>query len=130
MATDYGTDVAAIDDLPDPEALVSDEMNVAYALARRLLTPAGAYEEIGDPDIYDSIDLRDYLGKRISETARADLEAAANRVLAEDPRVATVTATVTFAAGVLSVRVVGDGSDGPFSFVATVNLLTGDVAVS
>lgn len=128
-ATDYGVDVAALDDLPDPEVLASGELNVAYALGRRLLQPAGALEEIGDTAPYDSLDLRDWLGKRMSEADRADLEAQVVHVLSQDERVLTVAATVTLTAGAgttrkITVAVEVEGTDGPFSFVLSVDGVT------
>lgn len=122
--TDYGTDVRALDDLPDPDALVSGDLNVAYALGRRLLQPTGVLLEIGDEEPYDSLDLREYLGKRLSPQEVRDLEAACERVLAQEERVETVSASVTFVAGAIAVSVSGEGSEGPFDLVLTVDNVT------
>jgi hypothetical protein len=127
MATDLGTDVAAASDWPDPEELVAGEDNVAYALARRLLQPAGVMEEIGETETYDCIDVRDWLATRTSGTGSqelSDLEAQATQVLLSDPRVASVTASATFDAGRLSLLVEGAGAEGPFKFILSVDQLS------
>lgn len=127
MATDYGLDVQALDDLNDPEVIVSGGLNVAYALARRLLTPAGAMEEIGDTSPYDSLDIRAWLGARFSLTDRSvidDLQQQCRQVLSQDPRVDSVDVKINFNQGTLSVEVNGTGSAGPFSFVLSVDNVT------
>jgi hypothetical protein len=130
MADLYGVDVAALDDLPDPEQLVSEEENVAYALGRRLITPEGALEELGDPEPYDSLDLNEYFAKRTDAQERATLAARATRVLSSDPRVRTVSVETSFANDTLSLTARGEGREGPFAFVlstdgVTVELLEG-----
>lgn len=120
MSVDYGIDVLALDDLNDPEILASDALNLAYALARRLLTPAGAMAEIGDTAPYDSIDIREWLGKRISladDSALDDLRQQCRQVLSQDPRLDSVLVDVSFGGGLLSVSVDGTGAAGPFNFV-------------
>ncbi len=127
MAVDYGTDLLALDDEQDPEVLVSGELNVAYALARRLLTPAGVMLEIGDTAPYDSLDIRDWLGKRFQLADRSvidDLQMQARAVLSQDVRVRSVTCFVSYNHGTLSVSVQGQGTDGPFSFVLAVDGVT------
>jgi hypothetical protein len=130
VATDYGLDVLAVDDLTDPEQLVSGDLNVTYALARRWLTPTGALDEIGDPGPYDSIDAREWLGNRFSLTDRSvldDLQTQAQQVLQGDPRVETATATVTYAAGVLTLTGQGVGTAGPFELVLAVDGVTATI---
>lgn len=125
MATDYGTDVRAADDLPDPEALASGETNVAHAITRRLLQDPSANEDVGDEEPYACLDLRDYLGKRVLPTERRDLEAACERCIAEDPRVETVSVSISFSGGVLTAAVSGTGTEGPFDLVLSVDAVTG-----
>lgn len=117
----YGTDIAAVDDLPDPEVLCSGEDNVVRALARRLLQPPGVMEEIGEPDPYDSIDLRDWQGRRLSDSDLRDLEAQATQVLAQDERVLSVEVSAAFAGRVLSLEANGNGTEGPFAFILSVD---------
>jgi hypothetical protein len=121
MATDYGIDIKALSDLPDPEQLTSGDENVAYAQARRLLTPDGAHEDIGDDSPYESIDLRAYLGRRMSAADRADLSASVPRILSGDPRVRRATATVTTAGSSLTVESRSIGDEGPFGLVLSVD---------
>lgn len=125
MANDdlYGTDVQALDDLPDPEVLASGDLNVVYALARRLAQDPDALEEIGDTNEYDSINLNDWLGGDFDLTDRTvldDLQQQATQVLRKDPRVLDVTVQATYATGTLQVVVKGQGSDGPFGFVLPI----------
>lgn len=127
MSVDYGVDVLALDDLSDPETLVPQDLNVAYAMARRLLTPAGAMEDIGDTAAYDSIDIRDWLGARfrLSErTAIDDLQQQATQVMKQDERVDSVSVLASYNQGRLSVGVKGVGKNGPFSFVLSVDGVT------
>jgi hypothetical protein len=129
VSVDYGTDVQALDDLNDPEILVSGDLNLAYALARRLMTPAGAMAEIGDSAPYDSIDIRDWFGKRfalVDRTAIDDLQQQCRQVLAQDARVqgGSVDVVATFNAGTLTVSVQGLGGSGPFAFVLQTSGVT------
>lgn len=121
---DTGIDLLALDDLPNPEELAGGDLGVAVALAHRIMTPPGAMEEIGDPTPYDSIDVRDWLAKRLTAAELRDLETQAEQVVQQDERVQTVTAKATFADRMLSVAVSGTGTDGPFSFVVAVNGVT------
>lgn len=120
-SVDYGTDVAALDDLPDPEVLVSGELNVAYAEARRMMTPDDAMEEIGDPEEYDSFDVRDNLGQRSDDTLIADVDSNATQVLSQDVRVLSASVDVTFNGGVLRTAAQVQGQNGPFSLVLSVD---------
>ena len=120
----YGTDVAAIAGLPDPEQLVSGALGVAYALARRLLEPSDCYDEVGDTEPYSSVDLRDYLGARTASDPRAAAERDAAAVIAADPRVLSSTVTTTLAGGLLTTTVQGTSTAGPFGFVLAVTAVT------
>jgi hypothetical protein len=123
VATDYGTDVQAVDDLPDPEVLCSGDTNVAYALARRLANDADAMEEIGDTNEYDAINIADWIGGDFDLTDRTvidDLQQQATQVLLKDPRCLSVTVQATYANGALAVKANGLGADGPFGFVLPV----------
>jgi hypothetical protein len=118
---DYGVDIAAVDSYPDPESLASGEQNVANALARRWLTSEGALEEAGETEPYASINLRDYLGARLSTSELRNLNSRAGQVLEDDPRVATATASIVFAGGTLIGTAVCTGTNGPFTLVVTID---------
>lgn len=127
MAVDYGTDLLALDDLPDPEQIADQDLNVAYALARRLCQPADALAETGDTAPYDCFDIREYFGQRFSLTDRTILDGIQQRarsVLGRDLRVASVSVTTTFTAGRLALSVQGLGANGPFAFVLQTNGVT------
>lgn len=121
MATDYGTDIRALDDLPDPEELAMGEENAAYAVARRLLTTSGALDDIGDESPYDSIDLRDFFGRRMSGAEVSALAASVQRIEADDARVARAFATVSSAGHALTVVSQVVGTEGPFGLVLSVD---------
>lgn len=121
MATDYGTDIQAIADLPDPELLCSGETNRACAIARRLLTPYGALEEIGEEAEYRSIDLRDCLGRRYTADELRALEAEVEAVIADDPTVVSARVTLSFGANTLTVAVAAEGAEGPFDLVLSID---------
>ena len=121
---DYGTDVQALDDLPDPEVLCGGETNAAYASGRRLLTPTGALEEIGETEEYDSIDVREWLGARRGEAERASLETQASQVLTQDPRVLSSEVEVALGKGALQLEASLEGTEGPFSLVLSVDDVT------
>lgn len=118
---DYGIDLLALDDLPDPEVLGQGELNVAYALARRLLQPANALAEIGEEKPFDSIDVRDWLGRRIDARDIRDLETQAAQVLEQDERVDRVDVSATRSSGQLRIEATGAGKDGPFELVLLVS---------
>jgi hypothetical protein len=123
----YGIDVQAITDLPDPEVLCSENACAAYQCARRLTTPSGAMQDIGEVVQYDSIDVRDWLGARFNLTdpsVQTDLQTQATQVLLEDPFVVAAQVLVAFSAGVLSLTVQVQGANGPFGFVLQVSALT------
>jgi hypothetical protein len=124
---DYGVDVKALSDLPDPEEIATGDENVAHALGRLLLQPDTALDEIGDNEDCDSVDLRDYLGESMSAEDVRQLEARIVKILSRDPRVETVEVSVTLTAGELSVEVDGNGTEGPFSLVLTVDEVSASI---
>lgn len=119
--TDYGLDVLALEDLEDPELLVSGDLNVCYAIARSLLEPPDTHAEIGDPDPADTIDIRSWLGGRWTAQDLAEREREALAVVVGDDRVASAEVSVSYDAGRASVSVSGQGADGPFAFVLTTD---------
>lgn len=127
MATDYGLSLRVLDDLPVRADYVSGAETLAYALARRLITPSGGYNDCGDPSAYDSIDLRKYVGSRMSASDLAARQAEANAALQQDERVLTVSCVLTVGAGELLATVDGDGDEGPFRFVASIDEITATI---
>lgn len=121
MAIVYGTDIAALFDLPDPEVMVSEEACAAYACARRWLTPDGALADIGETEQYDSIDVTEWMGASIDlhdPSVLNDLESQATQVLLSEPYAAGgVVVKATYAAGRLTLTGMITGSSGPFSLV-------------
>ena len=125
MAIDTGTDVLALDDLPLSDALVSGAEGKAYELARRLLTPAGGLIDCGDEAEYESIDLRERLGGRLSKADEEPLREEVRGVLLEDSEVTALRFEVTIAAGAIVVNYDGETGDGPFRGVLSIDDVTG-----
>lgn len=121
MATDYGADLPALSDLPSSDALVSGELAAAYAICRRWLTPAGGLSDAGIDADYDSFDVREYMGGRVTSAVIDEITRAAERVAAADMRVDAVSVVVTFASGALSLAATATGDEGPFQFVLSVD---------
>jgi hypothetical protein len=124
MADLYGVDVAGLEDIADPEVLVSEDTTVAFSLARRLMQDSDALEEIGDLDEYDSINLNDWLGGDFDLTDRAvldDLQQQATAACLKDRRARTLTVQAFYTTGTLTVEVNGQGADGPFGFVLSID---------
>lgn len=121
----YGTDLRALNDLPDPEELCSGEENAAYAIARRHSSAEGCLDEIGDSEPYDSFDIEDYFGANFDETTRDAIEQRSGQVARADEFVQSAKSEVSIStAGVISLEVAAQGADGPFDFVISVDKLT------
>lgn len=130
ITVDYGTDVRCLDDVDDPEVLVSGDLGMAYALARRWLHNPEDFEEIGETEPYDCIDVREWLGNRFSLTDRGvldDLQTQAQQVLLGDPRVETATVLAAYAQGVLTLTGRGVGAFGPFNLILAVDGVTAQI---
>jgi len=121
MATDYGTDIACGDDLDPNFTLVSGRALVAQDILHRLSTARGSLEWAPD----DGLDLTSKLSADIDED---DILALQQDIAAEaqkDERIvnAVATAIYDYATEKLTVTLGGELTDGPFSFVFTVDKL-------
>lgn len=117
MATDYGSDVRALDDLPDPEEIATADENVAYAQARRVIQDPSAFDEIGETEEYVCVDIRDALGSRMDETEKATLIEACNQALNDDERIDSADVDAQFTTDGLQVSASHEGAAGPFDLV-------------
>lgn len=121
MPTVYGSDIAALTDLPDPEIIVLEDDCAAFACARRWLTADGALQEIGETEQYDSIDVTEWLGGNIDlndPSVINDLEAQATQVLYDEPYAqGGVQVTASYNGGKLTLTGIVKGAPGPFSLV-------------
>jgi hypothetical protein len=117
MATDYGSDIKALDDLPDPEEIATGEENLAYAQARRVIQDPGAFDEIGETEEYVCVDIRSALGGRLDETERATLEESCSQALNDDERIESAAADVAFTTDGLQLSSSHEGANGPFGLV-------------
>jgi hypothetical protein len=120
--TDYGTDVACVDDLDPMFEEITGRRVLIQALLCRFQTPRGGL-------FYDAnygLDLRSYLGEGFTT---ADLKLVQTEIAAEclkDERVAAATAVVVMDAsqGTMSVTVQIRDATGPFTMVLTVDHVT------
>lgn len=94
MVSPQGTDIKALDDISDPEEYTTGEENVAYSQARRLLEPPDTNLRYGDDLENDTINLRDWIGKRPTAGDLFGLGQTIDDVLTRDERVQSVTASV------------------------------------
>lgn len=122
---DLGSDVFAVTDLDPGFRLVSGRLAHAQAIARRLATPRGDLERIGDDPDYGS-DLRQFVGDDVGPRVVFEVASLVEREALKDERTLSATATVTFAGGALMVALRITDAAGPFSLVLAVS----DVTVS
>lgn len=127
MATDYGTDISFYPDLDPSGALVSGNVALSQAIARRLTTPRGGL-------FYDSnygTDVRAFVNEVVNVESLARMRSAIERECLQDERCQSCTATLVFNAQgqALTIHVAGETADGPFRFVLAVTALTVDLLV-
>lgn len=124
MANDYGTDLAGVYDIPANFAAVTSKLNVAYAIARRLITPRGAL--IGDPDYGENI--REDINMEYSERDLREREGRVRSECRKDERVNDADVQVTFvrSTGRMDVAIALDLNDGeePFRFIIAIDKVT------
>lgn len=125
MATDYGLDIAAAGSFPERDEYVRGVSNVGYAMARRLLTPRGGLADCGDETEYRSLDLRGYLGARMSAADIVALEREAAACCREDERVEAVAVAITFGQGELAASLSATAIDGEtFRLIMKIDAVT------
>lgn len=123
MATFYGTDTYCVSDLPLVDVQVTDPKQlIGQRLARRLTTPRGALGLIGDdPDA--GLDVRQFLNAALSPRQISAIGQAVEAEALKDEQVASSAATVTFAAGALTIALKVSSSVGPFQLTLSVSAL-------
>lgn len=129
MPSPLGTDLAVTTDINPSFRLCSGPENLQNAIFRRLTTPAGALESIGDNPDYGE-DVAGHLNSE--EGDQASLARINARIISQvyaDPRIEQARAQLVSAPALdasLMVSVVGRSIDGPFEFVANVDDMTVD----
>ena len=122
---DYGYDLSCPGTLPPNMPEVSGARMMAEMICRRLFTPRGSL--LSDP-FAATIDLRTYLSVDQSPdfSTLNLIKSAATAVILDDPRVQSVTVTVTASAQDrrVNLSVQGFGAFGPFALVIGVDALT------
>lgn len=117
MATDYGIDVSCITDLDPSFRLVSGQLAVGQAIARRLITERGT---LVDAPSYGT-DLRKYLGEPKSNAVLSRCGSDAEREAGQDERVASASATASYDGDDLKVNVELETAEGVFELVLAVS---------
>ena len=119
--TDYGTALSCVDDIDPESRTVSGNRVVAEALARRLMTPRGRL--IGYPDY--GFDLTQFANADLSPRELAGVRAGIVAECLKDQRVVGVTVDLVLDnEGLLTVTIVVEGSQGPFTLVLAVSSVT------
>ncbi|HEY8922881.1 MAG TPA: hypothetical protein VIU64_00800, partial [Polyangia bacterium] len=116
--TDFGTDIAGWQYLAPVWGLASGRLNLCYAIARRLTTPAGALDD--HPEYgYDIRQLLndDFTAPKLS-AARASIQAQCEA----DERVQSAAVSVSLPAdGRMTITIQLEDAIGPFDFVMSVD---------
>lgn len=124
-----GIDIVAGPDLDPTFRLCYGTENMQNALLRRLSTPAGALEELGDDPEY-GYDVPGQLNNDFSGVAGlAGISSMAQAEVNKDPRVQAARSTVIndpATGGALTVGIQGETAAGPFDFVMPVGDVTTD----
>jgi phage baseplate assembly protein W len=123
--TALGSDIHAVTDLDGAFRVVSGRLAHAQAIARRLGTPRGDLERIGDDPDYGT-DLRAYVGADVGPRVVFEVQSAVEREALKDERTLSASAVATFAGDALMVALRLADADGPFSLTLAVS----DVTVS
>jgi len=126
-ATDFGTDVALLDDLQPVWGLASDDLNYAMASARHLTQREGSMD-FYDPT-YRCFDIRGYLSSRMDKAKVSALQGKIAATQVSDPRTLRSRATVTFDSVTesLLIAVDNDTATGPFALVLRASSITVDI---
>lgn len=129
MAVNYGQDTSCVTDVGLVDVQVTGATLIAQRVARLLQTPRGALGIIGD-DPSRGFDVRSLV---LAKLGPSDLARAKSQIEAEclkDEQVEAATATLSLVNGALTISVQIDSSEGPFSFVLTVDEVTTDLIFS
>lgn len=116
---DFGEDLAGVDDIDFALSTVTGMKAVGQAVARRLITPAGAL--FYDPDY--GYDLRQFMNAAFIAQP-SDLSARVEEEALKDERVLAARARVSFINGALTVRLVLETAFGVFPLTLTVDALS------
>lgn len=114
----YGIDLVGVDDLDPSLEVVDGPVAVAYAVARRLLTPPGGLFY----DLDYGYDLRRLLNAPMRSASEVSYRVRTEAL--KDERVLEATASVVRAGAALLVRLNLLTDDGPFAFSIRIDQLS------
>ena len=127
MSVDFGTDIDCVTSIGPRFKLTSGFLNLAKALARRLITPRGTLDYA--PDY--GFDVRDWINHDTGQASRFTLQAAIDAECQKDERVQTASSSIdTSVANTIGITIAVVTAAGPFRFVTTIDKLNGILSVS
>jgi phage baseplate assembly protein W len=115
--TNLGSCWSCVSDITSPAIMVSGNLAVSQAIARRLQTPRGNL--IDDPNY--GTDLTAYLLDDITPGQLNAIQTAVNQECLKDQRVTAASSTVQLIGTVLIVSIALQAGAGPFSLVLSVS---------
>lgn len=128
MTVDYGFDMWGNTDISPTLQDVAGNSLMAQVICRRLFTPPGGM--ISAPD-EPTVDLRSFLStaQELDNSGLGRIKGSIINSVSADPRVFSVTATVTYDPDTETLTVIcaGEGADGPFRLTLAVTSVTVDL---
>lgn len=124
MAVDYGLDISCTTDIDPLLGLVTGEEMMAQVCIRRLYCRKGSL--LSDPTD-NTLDARDFVSGGIANSAALlSIQGQCQGALLADERVLSVSVVAEYDTvfRVLTLRIAGQGADGPFSLVLSVDSVT------
>lgn len=121
---DFGTDLSALPDLS--WTLKSGQVNLAEAIARRLITPPGGL--FYDPTY--GLDLRQYIGEALTDEVRYEIETLVAAECEKDERILSAVATIIEAPPQLrsiQIELALETADGPYRLILSISNVTVEV---
>jgi phage baseplate assembly protein W len=116
-STSFGLSWSCVSDITSPAVMISGNLAVGQAIARRLQTPRG--DLIDDPNY--GTDLTAYLLDDVTPAQVNAIQTNVNQECLKDQRVQAASTTVTLIANVLIVSIALQTATGPFTLVLSVS---------
>ncbi len=119
--TDFGSAVSWVADMTPEGGVVTGNLVVAQAIARRLMTPRGRL--IGYPNY--GYDLTQFCNGDIGDSDVPSIQSGIEAECLKDPRVASAVSSVSLdPSGLMTVKVTATSANGPFTLVLSVSQVT------
>jgi len=121
MTTEYGTDIACLNDLDPLFRVISGPQVLSEAIARRFITPRGALLS----DLNYGLDLRIFLSESLTSQKLFAIASSVEAEITKDERITSASATVTYNASTreLLIEIAAETTDNDLSLVLSVSKL-------